>query len=95
VKKYRLALHRLLRKSGTRTPRRSAYLGRSGIIGMRGGHKTLKVAALTVGLVALLVSDDRAGGFSWSLSVPDLIAVCAIGMAVYLFIRHSEKDGRL
>jgi len=62
---------------------------------MRGGHKTLKFAALTVGLLALLITDDRADGFSWSLSVPDVIAVCAIGMAVYLLIRYSEKDGRL
>jgi hypothetical protein len=47
------------------------------------------------GPAALLISDDRAGGFSWSLSVPDVMAVCAMGMAVYLFIRYSEKDGRL
>jgi hypothetical protein len=50
---------------------------------MRGGDKILKVAALTVGLLALLIG--RADGFSWSLSVPDFTAVRAMGIAAYRF----------
>jgi hypothetical protein len=75
-----------------------AYIDRfmlSGIIEMRNGHKMLMFAALTVGLLALLISDDRKGGFAWSLSVPDVVAVCAMGVAVYWFIKYIKKDERL
>jgi hypothetical protein len=61
------------------------------MIEMRGAYKTLIFAALTASLLALLMSDDRKGGFAWSLSVLDVIAVCAMGTAIYLLIKYSKK----
>ena len=55
----------------------------------------LMFAALTVALLALLISDDRTASFAWSLSAPDGIAVCAMGVGVFWFVKHLKNDERL
>jgi hypothetical protein len=47
--------------------------------------------SLVATVLALVATDDRMGGISWSLSVPNMIAFCAIFLTLSLMARNAKN----
>jgi uncharacterized integral membrane protein len=50
------------------------------------------LVSLLIAVFALVGTDDRMSGISWSLSAPNIIAVCAVFVTLALMARNAKNS---